>query len=358
MLDEDKSREELLEELNISKEIINRLLKSEELYRDLFENVNDFIQMVNIDGKFIHVNNAWRNALGYTEEEVKEISIWDIIHPTQVKHCQIMFKELFNGEKLPKVETIFVTKNGEEINVEGNVNLKFVDGNPYATRGIFRDITKRKKIENDLKQALEEKEMLLKEIYHRVKNNLMVISSLLNLQSGHIKDKVALDLFRESQNRAKSMALIHERLYRSKDLKRIDFGDYIRTLATDLYKIYVHNSGQIALNLNVDDIMLDINTAVPLGLILNELVTNSMKYGFPGDIQGKIDVKFKKQGETLVLTVADDGIGFPENIDYKNTTSLGLQLVNSLTSQIDGEIKLDGAEGTEFKIIFKELYGK
>jgi PAS domain S-box-containing protein len=221
--------------------------------------------------------------------------------------------------------------------------------------GTVQDITDRKITEEKLKESLEEKEMLLKEIHHRVKNNLMVISSLLNLQSQYIKDKESLDIFRESQNRAKSMALIHERLYRSTDLKKIDFGEYIHTLANDLFHTYVTDPSRIKLNMNLENVMVDINTTVPLGLILNELVTNSMKYAFPEGKEGEIDIEFHKQEDNFILIVSDTGVGFPEGLDFRNTDSLGLQLVNNLVSQIDGEITLDNNQGTEFKITFKDV---
>lgn len=220
--------------------------------------------------------------------------------------------------------------------------------------GTVQDITGRKIAEEKLKESLEEKEMLLKEIHHRVKNNLMVISSLLNLQSQYIRDKEALDIFKESQNRAKSMALIHERLYRSTDLKKIDFGDYIHTLATDLFHTYITDPSRVKLNMNVENVMVDINTTVPLGLIVNELVTNTMKHAFPEGKNGEIDIEFHKHEDEFTLIVSDTGVGFPEDIDYKNTDSLGLQLVNNLVSQIDGEISLDRSHGTEFIIKFKE----
>jgi PAS domain S-box-containing protein len=222
--------------------------------------------------------------------------------------------------------------------------------------GTVQDITARKIAEKKLKESLEEKEMLLKEIHHRVKNNLMVISSLLNLQSQYIKDKEALDIFKESQNRARSMALIHERLYRSTDLKRIDFGDYIRTLANDLFHTYVTDPGKVRLNMNVENLMVDINTTVPLGLIVNELLTNSMKHGFIDGREGEIRIDFHKENETFVLIVSDTGVGFPEDLDFQNTSTLGLQLVNNLTSQLDGKIELNRDNGTEFRITFEEQY--
>ncbi|HMK53903.1 MAG TPA: PAS domain S-box protein [Methanobacteriaceae archaeon] len=222
--------------------------------------------------------------------------------------------------------------------------------------GTVQDITERKIAEEKLKESLKEKEMLLKEIHHRVKNNLMVISSLLNLQSQYIKDKEALDIFKESQNRARSMALIHERLYRSTDLKRINFGDYIRTLANDLFHTYLQDHDRVKLNMNVENVMVDINTTVPLGLTVNELITNSMKHAFIDGSKGKINIDFHKEGDEFILIVSDTGVGFPADLDFRNTKSLGLQLVNSLVGQIDGEIELDRSQGTEFKITFKEMY--
>ena len=222
--------------------------------------------------------------------------------------------------------------------------------------GTVQDVTERKMVEEKLKKSLTEKEVLLKEIHHRVKNNLMVISSLLNLQSQYIKDKEALDIFRESQNRARSMALIHERLYQSPDLKRIDFGDYIQTLSKDLFHSCITNLGRVKMNLNVENLMVDINTTVPLGLIVNELVTNSMKHGFVGDTKGEINIEFHEEGDEFVLVVLDTGVGFPDDIDFRNTSTLGLQLVNNLTTQIDGKIELNKDKGTEFRITFKEQY--
>ncbi len=217
--------------------------------------------------------------------------------------------------------------------------------------------TKRKLVKKNiqLEKALEEKEMLLKEIHHRVKNNLMVISSLLSLQSRYIKDKKALAVFKESQNRAKSMALIHEKLYRSTDLKRIDFGEYIRTFSAELYHSIVGDPRQVKLELNVEHVMLDINTSIPLGLIVNELITNSMKYAFPPGSKGKIKIDFYPQDDYFILNVSDDGIGIPEEVDVENTKSLGLQLVNSLTEQINGQLTVNRKDPTEFKIKFQEI---
>ncbi len=212
----------------------------------------------------------------------------------------------------------------------------------------------RKRYEDKISESLGEKEILLKEIHHRVKNNLMIISSLLNLQSRYLKDDESREIFKESQNRAQSMALIHQRLYESTDLKNIGFKEYITTLANDLYRNYVKDPSRVRLKLGIEDVNIDINVAIPLGLILNELITNSMKYAFPPGEKGTITVDFSKKENKFFLKVSDDGIGFPEDLDYEKTDSLGLQLVTSLTNQIDGELELDRTKGTSFKITFAE----
>jgi PAS domain S-box-containing protein len=214
----------------------------------------------------------------------------------------------------------------------------------------------RKRAETSLKVALAEKELLLKEIHHRVKNNLMVISSLLSLQSTYIKDKEALGLFKESQNRARSMAMIHEYLYNSDDLKRINFGDYISKLAHELYHAYVSDPGRIDLQLNLEPLKVDINTAIPLGLIVNELLSNALKYAFADDLDGIIWVEFHKENSVFELIVGDDGIGFPDELNFKNTESLGLQVVNTLTNQIDGVITMEVNNGTIFTVKFQEEF--
>lgn len=229
----------------------------------------------------------------------------------------------------------------------------------------------RKKSEDKINRALEEKELLMKEIHHRSKNNLMIISSLLNLKSKNIKDNEARAIFKESQDRAKSMALIHEHLYSSDDLKRIDFGEYLKILALNLFKSYIEDSKRIKLNLNIENCMLDINNAVALGLITNELITNSIKYAFPTNVSqkpitnqsttsketgGEITLEFHKFDDLFTLIIKDNGIGFPDDLDFHNCSSMGLQIVNMLISQIEGHITLNNENGTEFIITFEEMY--
>jgi PAS domain S-box-containing protein len=219
---------------------------------------------------------------------------------------------------------------------------------------LARDITSRRKAEQKIKQSLQEKEILLKEIHHRVKNNLMVISSLLNLQSDYIKDKTDKELFRESQTRTRSMALIHERIYQSTDLHTIDFGNYVKTFASELYHTYDCHPNIIKLKIDMEPIPVDINTAIPCGLIIHEFLSNAIKHAFPKDKNGEILIEFYKKDDKLILKVKDNGIGLPADIDLKKTDSLGLKLVNALVSQIDGELEINSDGGTEFKVIFPE----
>jgi len=224
-----------------------------------------------------------------------------------------------------------------------------------------REITERKQVEAQLNESLKEKEVLLKEIHHRVKNNMQIISSLLSLQAGRIKNKKMQEMFKVSQDRIKSMALIHEKLYQSKDLARIDFSDYIRSLTNNLFSIYRVGMEAINIKLDLDEFYLDINTAIPLGLIVNELISNSLKYAFHeerawgegGKSQGEIRISLRSDNEGRTkLVVCDNGVGLPKDLDFRKTKSLGLQLVNDLVEQIDGSIELQKRGGTAFKITF------
>jgi two-component sensor histidine kinase len=216
------------------------------------------------------------------------------------------------------------------------------------------EILERKRAEEQIKMSLKEKEVLLQEIHHRVKNNMQVISSLLNLQSGYVQDQQILEILQDSQNRVRSMALIHEKLYRSENLAQIDFGEYVRDLTADLVRSSGAQSEKVALEVRVDNVFLDIDTAVPCGLILNELVSNSLKHAFPKNLTGDLLVELRAGPEGMLqLNVVDNGIGFPQELDYHQLDSLGLQLVTSLVEQLDGTIALDPAEGTNFQIKFR-----
>jgi PAS domain S-box-containing protein len=217
-----------------------------------------------------------------------------------------------------------------------------------------------KQADEQIKKDLEEKNILLQEVHHRIKNNMQVVSSLLRLQSSYVEDEKALELFKNSQNRVRSMALIHELLYRSKDMANIDFAEYVKSLTTQLLSSFDINTNFIKLKMNIKDILLDINLVTPCGFIINELVSNSLKYGFPaiGDKpegrKGEVSIDFTFENETYVLSVKDNGIGISEEIDLKNPQTLGLMLVNIFIKQLNGTLELEKVKGTSFKISFKK----
>jgi len=233
--------------------------------------------------------------------------------------------------------------------------------NFIGTFGIFRDITERKSAEEQIQRDLQEKNVLLKEIHHRVKNNLQVVSSLLSLQSRKLKDLQSTLAFQISIKRIHSMALIHEILYKSQALASINFSEYIKSLSRDLIMAFSEETKKnISLNYNVKDIKLGIDTAIPTGLILNELITNSFKHAFPERQRGKINISIKRLGDkSYHLEFKDDGVGFQVNINFDNTESLGLTLIKILTSQIEGTLSMERNEGTLIKINFMGYeYGK
>jgi PAS domain S-box-containing protein len=239
-------------------------------------------------------------------------------------------------------------------------DMKLLNDQSLEVIGSVVDISDRKRAEEQIRASLQEKEVLLKEIHHRVKNNLQVVSSLLKLQAGYIQDKRIVEVFKESQNRVSAMALIHEKLYQSEDLAKTNFSEYIQGLVTALFRSYSAYSRSIKLHLDIQDVRLSIDTAIPCGLIVNELVSNSLKYAFPSGEPGEIYIQLQAQGtdphtsSRYQLIVSDSGRGFPSDLDFRNTKSLGLQLVCSLIRQLRGEIDLTGRSGVQFTMCFTE----
>jgi PAS domain S-box-containing protein len=214
-------------------------------------------------------------------------------------------------------------------------------------------VTERKLAEERIRASLREKEVLLKEIHHRVKNNLQIVSTLLDLQSDHTQDQQALEMFKESRGRVRSMALIHERLYRTHDLARVDFNEYVEQLARDLYQTYRVSDDKIVLHVEVAAPPLPVDLAIPCGLLLNELMSNCFKHAFADTAEGWIRVTLRSDGRINILTVADNGAGFPRGLDFRNSTSFGLQLVNMLVKQLKGEVELNTAHGSEIVVTFQ-----
>jgi two-component sensor histidine kinase/HAMP domain-containing protein len=224
-----------------------------------------------------------------------------------------------------------------------------------ALKSLQAENTERKKAEIEISKSLHEKEVLLKEIHHRVKNNLQIVSSLFFFQSKQISDPKMLDLFRDGQNRVKSMALIHEKLYQSGDLANIDFKEYIKKLANFLLQSYGVNQSKIKFKNNVHDVHLGVDTAVPCGLIINELVSNSLKHGLKDSDSGEIRIDMGyNENNKLILKISDNGSGIPKDFNLEKSESLGLRLVHNLTTQLNGEIKFFNNNGTMIKLVFPD----
>ncbi|MDO8869681.1 MAG: histidine kinase dimerization/phosphoacceptor domain -containing protein [Methanobacteriaceae archaeon] len=270
-----------------------------------------------------------------------------IFHLHMKKVCDTLETERCNLE--------MIKSNGLQFHAHlETVGITDSDGTFKEFRTAIIDITEFKHSEDKINGFINAKDILLKETNQLHKNNLQIISNFLELQSKYSKDDETQEIFRECQNRIKSMTIIHEKLDKSDFLEKIDFKNYIKELM-DYLQSYYHLSSNIKLILNGDNLMLNNNTAVSLGLIINELVTNSIKYAFPDGRDGEITVDFYKTNNEFILKVKDNGMGLPEDLDFKQTQSLGLKLVNSLTEQIDGEVELNKTNGTCFKIIFKEI---
>ncbi|OGR84227.1 MAG: hypothetical protein A2901_06735 [Elusimicrobia bacterium RIFCSPLOWO2_01_FULL_54_10] len=220
---------------------------------------------------------------------------------------------------------------------------------------MIRDFTERKKSDEKLQMSLRDKETMLKEIHHRVKNNLQVISSLLRLQSENAQDPKTLALFKDSQERVHAMAMVHEYLYQSPDLAHINFPRYVENLVRNLCRSYGPPLAEDHIQIQVDPVLLSLDVAVPCGLLLTELVSNALKYAYPDRSQGPISVCFRElHDHTYVLTVSDQGVGLPPDLDWRNTTSLGLRLVRILTDQIHGHIWLEQDNGTQFVVTIRD----
>ncbi len=311
------------------------------------------IVITDLEGNIEYINPKFTELTGCTLKEVAGNKP-DILknNSTSPQKFRKLWKTITGG-KVWKGEFRNQNKNGDSYwetvtispitNSEGEI-LKFVI--------IKENITTRKKAEEKLKSSLLEKEIMLKEIHHRVKNNLQIISSLLHMQLKYVHDKNTYNCFLDSLNRIKSMALIHENLYQSDSLKDVDFSFFISKIILQLFTAYNINKDKISTKVNLSNVSLNINLAIPIGLIINELLTNSMKYAFPDNRSGEITIDFKYDQGKYTLIIADDGVGFPDDYDHNNSKSLGLLLVNALTRQVQGKLALESSKGTKFTLTF------
>ncbi|MBE9007021.1 PAS domain S-box protein [Fortiea sp. LEGE XX443] len=348
--------ESLEAEISKRKQIEKALRDSEERFRTAFHQAAVGIAHVGLDGKWLLVNQRLCDIVGYTPEELELRTFQEITHPDDLTQSLKYVEEILTGNiQTYAMEKRYFRKDGSLIWINLTVSLtRKTSGEPKYFIAVVEDISDRKHSQAQIQASLREKEVLLKEVYHRVKNNLQVISSLLSLQCEYIKDKQDIEIFQQSQQRIASMALIHEKMYQSPDLARIDFGEYIRDLVASLFSSYEVNEGAISLNLNIDShALFGLDLAIPCGLIIHELVSNSLKYGFPQGGEGEIYIEIAENfNQHFTIIVSDNGVGLPQNFNFKNTASLGWQLVDALTQQIAGKINIQSHSGVEFQITF------
>lgn len=327
-------------------------------FRGLLESAPDGIVVVNTLGRIVIINSQTEKLFGYARDELIGQPI-EILVPSRFKDAHIKYRDGYiqHPRTRPMGAGRALTgrkKDGTEFPVEISLSPLETEQGTLVT-SIVRDITERRHAEERLQASLREKEALLKEIHHRVKNNLQVTSSLLRLQSDYIQDPAARDMFAESQNRIRSMALVHEKLYKSSDLSRINFADYIDSLASLLFRSFGVDTGQIKFQLDHSNIFLSVETAVPCGLIINELLSNCFKHAFKDMRGGEIRVEVCLESEhTVEFTVADNGLGLPKGFDLEKMDTLGLQLVRTLVKQLDGTIEIHGEAGTSFTVRFSK----
>ena len=328
------------------------LMESEERYYTAIECSNDAVSIIQGDIR-VYANLKFLEVFGYDRlDEVVGQPALRVIHPDERERISEFSRRRQSGEPVPsRYEFKGIKKDETIIYVEVSVAKITYRGEP-AFLNYLRDITERRKAEEQIKMSLREKEVLLKEVHHRVKNNLQVVSSLLFLQSQTVKDEETRRILEESRNRVKSMAFVHKQLYQSANVAQIDFAPYVRTLTRNLFDSYRTNGNAIALDVHVENVFLTLDTAIPCGLIINELVSNALKHAFLNSSGGQINIDLRKEGEKNVLIVSDNGVGLPGEIDMLNTETLGLQLVSALVMQIEGRLELTRDKGTAFKISF------
>ncbi len=350
----------VLEDITERKLARDALKESETRYRKLFDNIHDGVVLHDIapDGRlgcFIEVNTKFCSITGYSKKDLLKMSILDLLGEDQVVDTEAVIENLLKGHSV-SFERAITRKTGERVTCELNAHL-LIMGDRQMVLSMVRDITERKETQDRIRHSLAEKETLLREVHHRVKNNLQVISGLLNLQSLYIDDAGVRAIYKESQNRIKTMALIHEELYQREDLAHINLADYIQNLTDNLMASYSMTGKRVKLALDLEDIDIVIDTAIPVGLIVNELVSNALKHAFPGRMGGEIKVSLrridKKQNELVVL---DNGIGLPEDLDIQEMASLGLRLVSILAEQLDADLKVEAGGSTTFKLTFGEYF--
>ncbi|OPY30171.1 MAG: nitrate/nitrite sensor protein NarX [Methanocella sp. PtaU1.Bin125] len=371
-------------------EEVNKKLQDTSLViDDLIMQSPDAMCMCDVDGQIIKANEQFLKTFGILDSEViktnnifsfnynypdksfdivkngeaVQLENFELIKGNTLKYYTIKLFPTFSSDgKISKYiflgEDITLRKNAEDQLKNANDKLEARVKERTAELSILnqalqKEIQEHTEAEEKISTSLKEKEVLLKEIHHRVKNNMQIISSMLGLQSAYVKNEKLNEILKDSQNRIKSMALIHEKLYQSNNMANVNFKEYIETLISNLSTSYNIDRERIIIEKNIDNISLNIDTAIPLGLIINELLSNALKHAFPDNRKGVINININQQQDNYyLLNIKDNGIGFPAGLDLANTRTLGLNLVNALAEQINGKLNIKIENGTNFELLF------
>lgn len=334
------------------------LLGASAPFAQILDLAEDAIISVDEEQRIVLYNQGAEKIFGHTHEEILGQPL-EVLLPEQyrIPH-QAHFSDFSGGtttaRRMGERREVFGRrKDGSDFPAEASISKVEVEGRRFFT-AILRDVTERKAAEAVIRASLAEKEVLLKEIHHRVKNNLQVVSSLLGLQARAIPDSLTRKMFQESQNRVHSMALIHERLYQAENLSEIDFPAYLNELASHLFRSYGVSESRVQLKSNIEQVRLTIDAAVPCGLIINELISNSLKYAFPDGRNGEIRIDLRNAGDGMVkLAVADNGVGLPDGVSLWSSKSLGLRLVRTLSEQLGATVEMRSSQGAEIEVTFQ-----